>query len=102
MKGLLAWIIDGTKVGKVLKSIQALLDGKKQLLVGISTAIPATVTILTKYGEQGNAYLVNIASTSEFMAASLGWTAIFNAIKGEKIRAENATIIAQNEELLKK
>jgi len=41
-----------------------------------------------KFGELGTGYLLNIATTPEFIAASGGWIAFFNALKGEKIRTE--------------
>jgi hypothetical protein len=38
--------------------------------------------------DKGTPYLLHVASTPEFLAASGGWIAFFNAMKGEKIRAE--------------
>lgn len=93
MKVLLNWILGLTKVGKVAKQIQAAVDGKKQMIASLAAAVVATATILTKFGEQGTKYLLEVASTPEFVAASAGWIGFFNALKGEKIRQENAQII---------
>lgn len=97
MSKIIEWILSLTKVGKLIQSTQVFLDGKKQMLASLATAIPATVVILTKFSEQGVPYLLHIVGTPEYLAASLGWIGLFNAIKGEKIRQENAQIIAGQE-----
>lgn len=99
MKNMIAWILNMTKIGKTAKAIQVAVDGKKQMLAGLIAGLTATATIITKFGELGTPYLLSIATTPEFAAATVGWTAFFNALKGEKIRAENAQIIANQEKL---
>ena len=85
---MINWILGFTKVGKTLKQIQVFFDGKKLLLSGIATAVPATVMIIQKFAEEGVSYLMRAASTPEFQTASLGWGMVFAALKGEKIREE--------------
>jgi hypothetical protein len=95
MNKIYAWILGMTKVGKQIKRVQEWLDGKKQIIASLAAAIPATILIIQKFTEQGTTYLVSVASTPEFLAASGGWVALFNGLKGEKIRAENAEIITK-------
>lgn len=95
MNKLMAWILNMTKVGKTIKTVQEFLDGKKQIIASIATAVPATALILKNFSEQGTPYLLQVAHTPEFLAASGGWIALFNGFKGEKIRAENAEIMSK-------
>jgi len=95
MNKLYAWILGMTKVGKVVKQVQTFFDGKKQIIIGLGTAIPPTILIIQNFTEQGLPYLMGIGHTPELAAAGLGWGLVFNALKGEKIRAENAEIITK-------
>lgn len=90
MNKIFEWILGLTKIGKILTSIQEFLDGKKQIIASLATAIPAILLIIKNFSEQGNAYLITIAHTPEFLAAGIGLSSLFNAFKGEKIRAEIA------------
>jgi len=94
MNRILGWVLGFTKVGKVITSVKNWLDGKKQYIAGFATALPASFTILQKFSEEGTPYLLRLSSTPEFAAAGLGWGLVFGAAKGEKIRAENAEILA--------
>lgn len=102
MKTLIGFILKFTKVGKAAKTVQTAVDGKKQSIASLGTAIAGTLAVILNFGEQGVPYLMKVASTPEFLAASGGWIAFFNAMKGEKIRKENAVIIEQNAKLLDK
>lgn len=93
MKNIIAWILGMTKIGKIAKTVQGKVEGKKQLIASLVAAIGATGTILAKFGEQGTPYLLELGSTIEFATASAGWIGVFNAVKGQKIRQENAQII---------
>lgn len=93
MKKVIAWMLGKTKIGKLAKKVQEAVDGKKQAIASLATAVVATATVLAKFGELGTPYLIGVASTPEFIAASGGWIAFFNAMKGEKIRHENAAIL---------
>lgn len=95
MNKLMGWILGMTKVGKFVKQAQEFLDGKKQIIASVATAVPATALILKNFSEQGTPYLLGVAHTPEFLAASAGWIALFNGFKGEKIRQENAEILAK-------
>lgn len=95
MKKILAWLVGITSIGK---KVNGFLDGKKQALASLATALAATATIIAKASEQGTAYLMGVASTPEFIAASGGWIAFFNALKGEKLRAEIAGV-AQSQDI---
>ncbi len=94
VKKLLIWILGKGRIGTTLEKTRQAVDGKKQLLASLAAAIPASITIIHNYGENGTPYLLNVASTPEFTAAMAGWIGFFNALKGEKIRKENAQIIA--------
>ncbi len=93
LKKILGWILGRGRIGTTLEKTRAAVDGKKQLLASLAAAIPASITILHNYGEHGTPYLLNVASTPEFTAACAGWIGFFNALKGEKIRKENAQIL---------
>lgn len=95
MNKIYAWILGMTKVGKAVKQVQVYLDGKKQIIASLATAIPATLLIIQKFTDQGTTYLVSVASTPEFLAASGGWVAFFNGLGIKKARAENAEIITK-------
>lgn len=91
---ILAWFLNHTKAGKIVKSIQEWLDGKKQIIASLATALPATLLIIKNFTDQGLPYLLSIAHTPEFSAAALGWIGLFNAIKGNKIiAAVNAPVV---------
>lgn len=81
-KKLMGWVIGFTSIGK---KANAFLDGKKQMLASLAAALAATATIIAKLAEQGTSYLVTIASTPEFSAASVGWIGFFNALGRKKL-----------------
>jgi hypothetical protein len=72
MNKLMAWVLGATKVGKVIERIRAFLWGKKTYIAGFATALPALVTIVSKFADQGGAYLLGLPSTEEFSALMLG------------------------------
>jgi hypothetical protein len=90
MKKLFGLLLGTTRVGKAAKKVQKYLDGKKQLLTGLIGAIPATLLIIQKFQEGGIEYILKAAESPEYAAALLGWGLVWNAVKGEKIRHENA------------
>lgn len=94
MNSVISWFLEQTKVGRGVASVQAFLDGKKQIIASVATAVPATALILKNFSDQGMPYLLQIAHTPEFLAASAGWMGLFNALKGEKIRQEIADVSA--------
>jgi hypothetical protein len=100
MKKIIAWITGKSAVGKQVKKAQTFLDGKKTLLASLGTAIAGTLTILANFANEdtgGITYLLGVASTPEFLAASGGWIAVFGSMKGQKIRQENAEILSKLE-----
>lgn len=101
---LISWILEKTKIGKTVKSVQTYLDGKKQLIAGLAVALPASTQLLLDFAAAPEpiAWLGTLSTNPTWLAAGGGWVAVFNAVKGEKIRAENATIISQNEAILDK
>jgi len=74
----------------MLGKIVDFFDGKKQMIASAGAALVATGTICINFSQQGMGYLLHLASTPEFTAASIGWVGFFNALKGEKIRNEIA------------
>lgn len=93
MNKILAFIIGLTKVGEKIKQIQKWFNGKKQIIASLAMIFPAAFLIIKNFTEQGTAYLLQIASTPEFIAFTGGFVSLFNALKGEKIRSENAVIM---------
>jgi hypothetical protein len=101
MNKLILWVAGFTKVGKAVKSAQTFLDGKKQMLAALGTAVAGTLTILATFSKEeggGLPYLAGVASTPEFLAASGGWISFFNALGIKKARKENAEIIEKLDE----
>lgn len=94
---LLGWLANLRSVGKYVKKVQEFFEGKKMMLASLGTAVTGTLTIIAKFSadDGGIQYLLHVASTPEFLAASAGWIGFFGALKGEKIRNENAEIIAK-------
>jgi len=80
-------------IGKIVD----FFDGKKQMIASLGAALVATGTICVNFSQQGIGYLLHVASTPEFAAASVGWVGFFNALKGEKIRAAIAAQSTQTE-----
>lgn len=78
------WLMKFTPLQKLVD----FFDGKKQMLASLGAALVATGTIVANYAERGTPYILHVASTVEFAAASVGWIGFFNALKGEKARAE--------------
>ena len=92
MSNFLLWILKFTKLQKVIDW----LEGSKQKYASLGVALVGTGTIVANFSELGMPYLLHVASTPEFIAASGGWVGFFNSLKGEKTRAE---IRALNEKL---
>lgn len=88
MNKLFGWILGMTKIGKAAKGVQDFLEGKKQMLASLAAAIPATLQIMMNFTSMGAPYLLHVASTPEFVAASAGWIGLFNALKIQKARYE--------------
>ncbi len=85
MSKMFEWVVGFTSIGK---RVNEFFSGKKQLLASLATALIATGTIVANVSQQGTSYLFHMASTPEFIAASGGWIAFFNAIKGNRIEAK--------------
>lgn len=66
MNKVFSWLIGFTRVGKVVTPAQQFLSGKKAYLAGLALIVPALVTMLTKFADQGTGYLLGIAHTPEF------------------------------------
>lgn len=80
MGKLLNWVLSFTKLGKIVEPVQSFLSGKKSYLAGLALAVPALVTILTKFSEQGTAYLIGVTGTPE-------WTLLMNGLAVMGLRA---------------
>jgi hypothetical protein len=85
MNKLIGWLANLTSVGKYVKKLlgwlanmtavgQAFFEGKKMMLASLGTAVTGTLTIIAKFSadDGGIQYLLHVASTPEFLAAS-GW-----------------------------
>lgn len=77
MNKLIAWFLSMTKLGKVVEPVQQFLSGKKTNLAGLAIAVPALVTMVGKFAEQGTAYLLGVAATPEFHQFMEGISLIF-------------------------
>lgn len=80
MNKILTWFLSFTKLGKVVEPVQQFLSGKKAYLAGAGLAIPALITILTKFSEQGTGYLLTITGTPE-------WALLLNGLGVMGLRA---------------
>lgn len=67
MNKMLAWFLSFTKLGKVVTPVQSFLSGKKSYLAGTAIVVPALVTIITKFSDQGTSYLLGVTHTPEWM-----------------------------------
>ncbi len=89
-------IIEKLEVLIMLGKIVDFFDGKKQMIASLGAALIATGTMFANFAHSGTGYLLHVASTPEFAAASVGWVGFFNALKGEKIRNEIAAAAPVN------
>lgn len=80
MNKIITWLLSITKIGKVVEPVQAFLSGKKAYIAGAGLAIPALLTILTKFSEQGVGYLVSVTGTPE-------WALLLNGLGIMGLRA---------------
>ncbi len=80
MNKVLGWILSKTRLVKVTDPVQKFLSGKKVYLAAAAIAIPALVTILSNFSDNGMAYLLTITHTPEYRA-------LMEAIAGMALRA---------------
>lgn len=80
MKSVINWFLNLTKVGKVVSKAQETVSGYKSYLAGLGIAIPALITIVTKFSDQGGAYLLTVTSTPE-------WALLLNGLGIMGLRA---------------
>lgn len=80
MGKIIGWVLNFTKVGKAVEPVQKTLSGWKSYLAGAALAIPAFITILIKFSEQGTGYLVTLLSSEE-------WALFMNGIAVMGLRA---------------
>lgn len=73
MKKAIAWILGLTKVGKVVTTAQNKVSGYKSYLAGLALAVPALITIISNFGDQGSAYLIGVTNTPEWQALMAGF-----------------------------
>lgn len=66
MKNVLAWVLSFTKLGKVVEPVQKFLSGKKVYLAATALAVPAIVTMIQNFSDQGMAYLMSLPATPEY------------------------------------
>jgi len=98
MNKIFGWLAGMTAAGKYVKKAQMLLEGKKAMLAGLGTGIAGTLTIIGNFSREdggGLPYLLHVAATMEFQTAMGGFSVFFLALKGEKIRNENAEILEE-------
>lgn len=80
MNKIINWVLSFTKIGKVFEPVQKLLSGKKAYLSGGAIAVPALLTMLTRFSDQGTSYLLSITGTPE-------WTLLLNGLAIMGLRA---------------
>lgn len=80
MGKIMSWILSFTKIGKVVEPVQAYLSGKKSYIAGIGLTVPALVTIIQKFSEQGTGYLLSVTGTPE-------WAMLLNGLAVMGVRA---------------
>lgn len=80
MGKIVTWFLGLTKIGKAVEPVQNFISGYKSYIAGLGLAIPAILTMVQAFGEQGTGYLVNVANTPE-------WTMLLNGLAIMGIRA---------------
>lgn len=80
MNKIFSWILSFTKAGKVLEPVQRFLSGKKCYLSGTALAVPALITIIQSFSDQGAGYLLTITASPE-------WALLLNGLGLMGIRA---------------
>lgn len=80
MNAMIGWILAKTQLGKIVLPIQQFLSGKKAYLSGSALAIPALLTIITKFSDQGMGYLLGVTTTPE-------WVVLMNGLAIMGVRA---------------
>lgn len=73
---MLNWILGLTKVGGMVSKLQGFLDGKKTYIAAAGLMVPALVTIIQNFSQQGASYLVHVAATPEFKQLMEAWAGI--------------------------
>ena len=76
MNKIVTWFLGFTKLGKVSEKVQGWLSGKKAYLAGTGMMIPALITIISAFADQGMGYLTGIHGTPEFKQLMEGWAII--------------------------
>lgn len=91
MSKIIAMIAGMTSAGK---KVRGFFEGKKQALAGLASGLTGTATIIAEFSQAPDpiAFLLNVAKNPAFLAAITGWGLFFNALKGEKTRAEIAEV----------
>lgn len=80
MSKVISWVLTFTKLGKVATPIQAFLSGKKSYLAGLALLIPALVTMINNFSDNGMTYLLGVTATPE-------WAIFLNGLAVMGIRA---------------
>lgn len=80
MSKIISWILSLTKIGKAVEPIQNFLSGYKAYLAGLGLVVPAVLTMLQKFSEQGTAYILTVTSTPE-------WALLLNGLGIMGLRA---------------
>lgn len=75
MNTAIAWFLGFTKLGKIVDPVRSFISGKGSYLAGAALALPALITILQKFAEQGMPYLLGVVHTPEW-AALMGGIAV--------------------------
>lgn len=68
MDKIVSWILGLTKIGKIVGPIQTFISGYKTYIAGSAIAIPALLTIISNFGDQGTSYLLGLTHTPEWLA----------------------------------
>jgi hypothetical protein len=66
MNKLFGWVLGLTKVGKVINGARDFLAGKKTYVAGAALALPAILTIVQSFADQGSSYLLTLTTTPEY------------------------------------
>lgn len=66
MNKAIAWVLSFTKLGKVIEPVQKFLSGKKVYLAGSAMVIPAVLTMVQNFADQGTSYLLGVVHTPEW------------------------------------
>lgn len=92
MNKIIGLFLGVTKVGK---KVVEFFDGKKAAIASFGTALAGSAAVINTIAQSHDIIqtALSLAHDPAVLATGVAWAAFFQALKGEKIRAQNDEII---------